>query len=151
MRTKQFLSNFFLAAGMLLISPVFAAPESDVKVVKTNGDFIASVKTLDGMKVPLLSSGGVPAFIKWLQIPDQPKNILILLYKSGQAGTSTIYEITRGVVINKDSKKVIADLVFSYTPVGHNKIVQQPKWNIKNKTLHFVDNFFYSEQDISLE
>jgi len=113
---------------------------AEAKVTESQGEFIAITRLLPAFPIPLYSSGGVPRVLKWKRFENQPTGILVLLYDSGDAGTSAIYQINRAAVINWNTKTVVGDEIYSYIAKGGAPRFTQPVWRFEGDTVRISEH-----------
>lgn len=74
------------------------------------------------------------------EVKDISVQHIAVVYLSGSVGTSSIINIYRGLIFDKDELKFVGDFPYRYEDQsdGSDKLAQ-PEWNLKEGILHIKD------------
>jgi hypothetical protein len=80
-----------------------------------------------GIEVSLIMDGGGVELLEWKPAPENDQ-VMLLIYHSGIAGTTTPYEITRAIIVHVGKKSILGQGIYKVEPHGHDKKTAQPRW-----------------------
>jgi hypothetical protein len=132
---KLFLIIFFLVFPLARVSSAweFKAQGHDFYLV---GDLEAPAQ--------IFVNAGEPVFIEEKPLDE---NHLLVVYNSGEVGTSQLVSVYRAVVINRKKKKVLGDYPYQY---HGGQEYPQPKWTIEQQKLIIIDKVSDEQFELSL-
>ena len=132
------MKRLFLALAFfptILIGSERYQQDSNWDVVSSGGQFFVENKREKGLRYPVELNSGLPKFLGRKKIPG--RDIALLVYESGQVGTSEIVRIIRAVAYAPDKRKFYGDFPYQV------KYTNRDKKNFDTETKYiFSDDHF---------
>jgi hypothetical protein len=99
--------------------------------------------------VELASEGGVPKPLRITHPVSSRSDLLLLTYDAGYAGTSQIYRIQHGALVDSGRRKVLVDAVMKCKSENGAPRLIQPHWDFQEHSLIITDDEFGREEKIT--
>jgi hypothetical protein len=120
-----------------------------ITVAERNGVFFAVLGKPADFDVELSSEGGTPKLIRVTHPVENRPDLFLLTYHAGYAGTSQVYKITRGALVDLQKRKVLIDALLKYESQNGAPGLIQPKWNFSEHSLKIIDVDVAKNQDVN--
>ncbi|EPZ51386.1 hypothetical protein M902_2731 [Bacteriovorax sp. BAL6_X] len=125
-----------LLISTIILQTIAFAGVSDWSIVNIKGDFWLKKKDSKTLKAKITKRTGKS---KVTETKSVGENYELIIYYSGSAGTFQLIDIYYAVIFDKKKNQFLGDYPWAYKAQEASKKVDNPKWDISEKSIKIID------------